>query len=124
VADTGPDGLDLVAGSGNVTLNGGSGADVFTGGSGSAVLDLGSGADRITFGNGGTTVSGGVADTFIVPVGCTGTATILNWTSQDSIGTPGFSTPAIVSDKVIGGSTFLGFQGGAQIELVGVSHFP
>jgi hypothetical protein len=107
------------AGSGNVTLNGGAGHDVFVGGGGMALLNLGSGADTITFGNGATTVQGGTADSFVVPVGCTGSAVIMNWSSQDSL-----ASPAIVSDKVEGGSTYLGLQGGAQIELVGVSHFP
>jgi hypothetical protein len=124
LANAGPEGLNLMAGGGNVTLNGGSGNDAFTGGAGKAVLNLGSGGDSITFGNGATTVSGGVADKFFVPGGSSGTATILNWTSQDSFVTPGAAAPAIVSDQVIGGSTFLAFQGGAQIELVGVSHFP
>jgi hypothetical protein len=124
LADAGPEGLNLVAGSGNVTLNGGTGNDAFTGSAGSAVLNLGNGGDSITFGNGATTVSGGVADKFFVPGGCTGTATILNWTSQDSLLSPGGSNPTIVSDNVVGGSTYLGLLGGAQIELVGVAHFP
>ncbi len=118
-ASAGAQGLNLHAGSGNVTLNGGTGNDEFTGGAGLALLTLGAGADTITFGNGTTTVEGGTTDRFVIPVGCTGTAVIMNWSSQDSL-----VGPAIVSDKVTGGSIYLGFQGGAQIELVGVSHFP
>jgi hypothetical protein len=112
----------ICAGSGNVTLNGGAGSLSFTGGAGHAQLHLGSGADTVTFGGGATTVSGGVADTFVVQTGCDGTATILNWTQGDQFVTPGQASPCIVSDSVVGGSTFLGFAGGAQIELVGVSH--
>ncbi len=117
-------GLNLHAGSGNATLNGGAGNDAFTGGTGQVLLNLGSGADTITFGNGASTVTGGATDQFVVPVGCTGTAVITNWTAQDSLVSQGGGSPAIVSNHVLGGSTYLGFQGGAQIELVGVSHFP
>ena len=116
LASAGAQGLTLMAGAGNVTLNGGAGTDVFTGGSGTAQLNLGSGADTITFGSGSTTVSGGTADTFVLPGGCAGSATILNWTAQDS-----FTTQA-TTDSVAGGSTYLTFSGGEQIELVGITH--
>jgi len=115
-------GLNLMAGSGNVTLNGGTGNDVFTGGSGQAQLLLGNGADTITFGNGASTVHGGIGDMFQVAVGSHGTASILNWSAQDSFAAPSATSAAITSDSVIGGSSFLTFAGGAQVELVGVTH--
>jgi Ca2+-binding RTX toxin-like protein len=115
-------GVNVVAGSGNVTLNGGTGADVFAGGAGRAVLNLGGGADTITFGNGATTVNGGANDTFVVPVGDTGTAVITNWSAGDHFAASGGSEAALASATVSGGNYVMSFAGGAQIELVGVTH--
>jgi hypothetical protein len=116
-------GIDVVAGSGNVTLNGGSGNDVFVGGAGTAQLNLGCGADTVTLGHGSMTVQGGVADIFVVPGSADGSLVIQNWTAQDSLVTPGHQPLAITAETVVGGSTFLTLAGGAQIELVGFNHF-
>jgi len=118
VANAGAEGLTLIAGSGNVTLNGGSGTDHFTGGTGACVLNLGAGADVVTLGDGSATIAGGSADIFVVPAGCDGTAVIQNYSAQDS-----FEGAAITGQSVGGGGCWLSFAGGAQIELVGVSHF-
>jgi hypothetical protein len=124
VLNSGAEGVNLMAGSGNVTLNGGAGTDVFVGGSGAAQLNLGAGPDTVTLGNGSTTITGGTADVFVVPAGCDGTAMIQNFTAQDSFAGAGQGGSAIVSESVGGGGCWLSFSGGAQIELVGVSHFP
>ena len=123
VNSMGLQGVDIVAGGGNVTLNGGAGNDVFAGGAGQAQLNLGSGLDTVSLGNGAMTVHGGVADTFVVPGSADGNLVVQNWTAQDSIVTPGQSQPAIAAETVLGGSTFLTMVGGAHIELVGVTHF-
>jgi hypothetical protein len=113
-------GVDLTAGGGNVTLNGGAGNDCFHGGGGQAQLNLGGGADTITFGSGAATINAGGADLFNVTPESSGTAIINNWTAGDSIG----GTAAPVSETVTGGSLMLTYQGGQQIMLVGVTHFP
>lgn len=110
-------GVCLSAGSGNITLNGGAGNDSFKGGSGQAQLNLGGGADTVTFGTGAVTVNAGGADLFVVTPSSAGTAMIVNWSSGDTI-----SGASPVSQTVTGGSTLLTYQGGLQIELVGVSH--
>jgi hypothetical protein len=109
VVDAGARGLSLTAGSGNVTLNGGTGADTVT---------FGGGAITVI----GTMAGSGGADIFVVPAGTAGTGTILNWSAQDSFAAAGPGVAAIVADSVTGGCSFLTFQGGAQIELVGVSY--
>jgi hypothetical protein len=117
-------GVQLGAGSGNVTLNGGAGNELFTGGSGQAQIWLGGGQDTVSFGSGLTTVHGGVADVFLAPTNG-GSAVILNWNAQDTLAGAGsiHATPAITSQSVVNGSTYLSFVGGGQIELAGVSHF-
>jgi hypothetical protein len=121
---SGEAGVSLTAGSGNVTLNGGNGNEQFTGGSGQAQLWLGSGSDTVSFGTGLTTVHGGMNDTFLIPTNG-GSAVILNWNATDTLaGASGTSaTAAITAQHVIGGSTFLSFVGGGQIELSGVTHY-
>jgi len=117
-------GVQVGAGSGNVTLNGGAGNELFTGGSGQAQIWLGGGQDTVSFGSGLTTVHGGVADVFLAPTNG-GSAVILNWNAQDTLAGAGsiHATPAITSQSVVNGSTYLSFVGGGQIELAGVTHF-
>ena len=119
----GSQGLNVVAGTGNVTLNGGAGNDVFVGGAGQALLNLGTGADTVTLGAGSITVQGGSATAFVVPSEAGGTLVVQNWTAQDTLSTPGLSHPVIASQVVTAGSTWLTLMGGAHIELVGVTHF-
>ncbi len=129
---SGAAGVLFTAGSGNATLNGGSGSDVFNGGSGSALLNLGSGADTVRLGSGAMTVNGGAADTFIVTGGATGTLVVENWTAQDRLvddatvhggGFGGQTDPAIASQSVVDGSTWLTMTSGAHVELLGFTHF-
>ena len=120
---TGSQGFDVVAGTGNVTLNGGCGNDIFLGGTGHAQLNLGNGADTITLGAGSMTVQGGTADNFVVPGDAQGTLAIQNWTAQDTLSTPGQAHISITAQTVTAGSTWLTLAGGAHIELVGVTHF-
>ena len=107
---SGAAGIDLLAGSGNVTLNGGTG-------------------DSITLGAGAVTVQGGTAEHFLVAAGATGTLVVDNWTAQDTLQTAngalgvGSSDHDLVSQVVVNGSTWLHLAGGAQVELVGVGHF-
>ena len=110
----------VTAGAGNVTLFGGAGQDSFAGGGGQALVMLG-GHDTVSLGAGLLTVQGGSSDVFVVPQGGAGTLVITNWSAQDSLVTPGQSAPAIVSQTVSGGSDWLSFAGGAQVELVGVT---
>ncbi len=112
----------VTAGTGNITLTGGAGQDSFAGGGGQALITLG-GNDTVSLGAGLLTVQGGSSDVFVVPQGAAGTLVIDNWSTQDSLVTPGQASPAIVSQTVSGGSDWLGFAGGAHVELVGVTHF-
>ncbi len=112
----------VTAGSGNVTLFGGAGHDSFAGGSGQALVMLGD-ADTVSLGAGVLSVQGGASDVFVVPQVGAGTLVIANWSAQDSLVTPGQAFPAIVAQTVSGGSDWLSFAGGAQVELVGVTHF-
>lgn len=131
IVNSAAQGVVFTAGSGNVTLNGGAGDDVFTGGAGSALLNLGSGADTVTLGSGTIVAQGGLADSFIVSAGASGTLIVQNWGSQDRLVTAdathgagqGGADPAILSQSVVGGSTWLALSGGAHVELVGVTHF-
>ncbi len=108
VVTSGAAGTDLLAGAGNVTLNGGTG-------------------DTVHLGTGGITVQGGTAEQFVVGDGATGTLVVDNWSAQDTLLTPngtlGAGDPDLVSQAVVGGSTWLHLAGGAQVELVGVGHF-
>lgn len=122
-AYSGPGGLSVVAGAGNITLTGGIGDDQFVGGTGAALLNLGAGADTITLGAGSITVFGGGHDSFLVPQGARGTLVVQNWSAQDTLSTPGQAALSITADSVVGGNTWLTLAGGAQIELVGVTHF-
>ena len=112
----------VTAGAGNMTLTGGAGHDVFDGGAGALSIALGN-ADTVSLGAGAITVQGGTADTFLVPQDSASTLVIMNWSSLDSIATPGQAHPQIASQTVLSGSTWLTTSGGASIELVGISHF-
>jgi hypothetical protein len=114
-------GVTVTAAAGNVTLTGGAGQDSFAGGSGQALITLGN-QDTVSLGAGAVTVQGGTADAFVVPQDATGTLVVMNWSAQDSIVTPGQAAPAISSQTVSGGNTWITMVGGAHIELVGVTH--
>ncbi len=111
----------VAAGAGNITLSGGAGQDSFAGGSGQALITLG-GDDTVSLGAGMLTVQGGMSDVFVVPQDAGGTLVIDNWSAQDSLVTPGQSSPDVLSQSVSGGSDWVDFAGGAQVELVGVAH--
>ncbi len=106
------------AGSGNLTLVGGSGQDSFAGGSGAALITLGTN-DTVSLGAGMLTLQGGTADHFVVAQDAHGTMMILNWSPDDSLVAAGQAAPA---QSVSGGSDWLNYASGAQVELVGVGH--
>jgi Ca2+-binding RTX toxin-like protein len=113
----------VVAGSGNVTLQGGAGAESILGGSGQAVLNLGGGADTVSLGDGAMTVSGGAGDLFVLPDASTGSLTVMNWSSQDSFASASGAAPvfASISENQMG--VLLTTAAGAHITLAGVTQF-
>ncbi len=68
------------------------------------------------------TVQGGAADLFVVPQDSAGSLTVTNWSAQDGFATPGLASTVFSNEQVVGGNLWLTTDGGAQVELVGVTH--
>ena len=129
----------LVAGTGNVTLDGAgaSGNDVYFAGPGAGSADsivAGSGNNTLVAGPGSNTLVGGSGkDVFEVNKSFSGGGSdfLVNWTSNDLLLLSGYGAatskgglPAGTTVSHVGGSEVLTLADGTKITFVGVSHVP
>jgi Ca2+-binding RTX toxin-like protein len=131
-------GNELIAGSGNVTLNGAnaSGNDAYFAGPGASSADsiiAGSGNNTLVAGPGSNTLTGGSgANVFQVNKGFAsgGSDFLMNWNSKDTLLLSGYGAgkhgglPPGTHHSVVGGSEVLTLSDGTKITFVGVSHVP
>ena len=130
-------GNQLIAGPGNVTLNGaGSGNDVFFAGPSKGSADsivAGSGNNTLVAGPGTSTLVGGAGAnvfSFSKAVGG-GSDSIVGWNSKDLVALSGYGAPtspgglpADTTAKLVGGSEVLTLSDGTKITLVDFPHIP
>lgn len=129
----------LIAGPGNVTLNGAgsTGNDAYFAGVGITSADsivAGSGNNTLVAGPGTNTLVGGAgANVFDVDKGFAGKGTdlLVNWHANDLLVLSGYGAatssgglPAGAHAAVVGGSEVLTLSDGTKITFVGVSHVP
>ncbi|MBV9756452.1 MAG: hypothetical protein JO047_05305 [Alphaproteobacteria bacterium] len=131
-------GNELIAGPGNVTLNGAgsSGNDAYFAGAGTGSADsivAGSGNNTLVAGPGSNTLVGGTgANVFEVDKNAAGGGTnfLVNWNSNDKLVLSGYGAgkhgglPPGTHHSVVGGSEVLTLSDGTKITFVGVSHVP